>query len=231
MIILVLDTETSGFDPKDQAVVEIAGVTIPGMDVFSSLVAPGKHIPPEASAIHHLRDIDVRDAPHLPLAINMMLQTLEVRAGEYVVAAHNAAFDMSFIGQFLSRQGTICTWKCAQHLYPDAPSYSNQTLRYYLGLDDMCRKALSAPEIHKDLVPHRALYDTIVTTVILLHMLEGKTPEELITLTNTPVLLKTVNFGKHRSLLWKDVPKDYLRWILREGTMNEDVLHTAKYWA
>ena len=43
-------------------------------------------------------------------------------------------------------------------------------------------------------------------------MVDGSV-ERLLELTETPALLKTVPFGKHKGgQLWKDVPRDYLQW-------------------
>ena len=88
--------------------------------------------------------------------------------------------------------------RVAKHLWPDAPGYGNQVLRYWLELP-----------VDSDCVPHRALGDAQVTAQLLLKelaLVDGSV-ERLLELTETPVLLKTVSFGKHRGQLWKDVPR------------------------
>jgi exodeoxyribonuclease X len=117
------------------------------------------------------------------------------------------------------------------HLWPDAPSYKNQVLRYWLGLE--------VPFLGSALYPHRALYDALVTAALVERMLQTHTVEELLLLTTEPVLLKTIRFGTHRGKLWEEVPDGYLRWILRQGQKKDDadeegfdldVIHTARHW-
>jgi hypothetical protein len=75
-MICVLDIETTGLDPKTDAIVEIACVYISTAGVIGeprvSLVYPMRQIPPEASAVHHIIDTDVVDAPLLYEAINLV---------------------------------------------------------------------------------------------------------------------------------------------------------------
>lgn len=130
------------------------------------------------------------------------------------VAAHNISFDLRLLAQsgVTLDNPVICTYKCARHLMPDAPRHSNQVLRYWLGLDDKYGD-LTLP----GLPPHRAEADTLVTSRLLMELLRLRTAEELVVLTTQPVLLRTCGFGKHAGTPWGDVPKDYLRWIVREG--------------
>lgn len=217
---LVLDTETTGVDAEKDAVVEVGGTLV---DVekakiigsFGRLVNPGIPIPPEARGIHHISDHEVSDAP----PIKTIMGELAVIAPFFPVA-HNAEFDSKFLPYF--KNPWVCTYRCARHIWPDAPGYSNQTLRYWLkGLDEEC-SAFAMP-------PHRARPDSWVTAHILLRLLREKKLEELVKLTSEPILLKTVTFGKHRGELWSKVPVDYLAWIKRQPDMDSDVRHTAIY--
>lgn len=45
---------------------------------------------------------------------------------------------------------------------------------------------------------------------------------------SSPSLHPIVHFGKHRGKAWKDVPADYLRWIVDESNMDIDTKLTAK---
>lgn len=238
-MIQVIDTETTGVDPAKDAVVELAVVPVfrpggvrhdsqPEWEMgahFTSLVDPGRPIPPEASAVHHLRDQDVAGLPSLAAAWDQEWSPPDF------YAAHNAKFDREMLEAGLSikfETPWICTWRCALHLYPDAPSHSNQCLRYYLSLDEQVRDLLE--EYQCDWAPHRALYDAVTTANILVHMLNGRTPQQLVDLTTAPVLLTKVRFGKHQGQPWASVPRDYLQWILRQGDFDPDVQHTARHY-
>ena len=107
-------------------------------------------------------------------------------------------------------------------MWPDAPSYGNQTLRYYLKLE--------LPKLEgRGSSPHSALYDAVTTAGVLIKLLAERTVEELVVISNNPVLLRTMPFGKHRGEAFKDVPKDYLRWLNRQTDLSEDLKHTLEH--
>jgi exodeoxyribonuclease X len=261
-MVIVLDCETTGLRPEaGHTVVELAAVALTpdpypftelSVDLaqgtglkyrtqqtyslaphpFSTLVAPGRRLSPEAQAVHHLRDIDLRQAPKLPLALDQMLHHFGASRGtRLVVAAHNAAFDRAFLETFHDHFGAaqwLCTYRLACHLYPNAPGHSNQVLRYFLGLDNEVRASLPG----QSLSAHRALYDAITTACLLKHMLSNRTLEDLLILQDQPVLQRVVRFGKYRGQEWAAVPRDYLAYVMRQtgpGGFDADVMHTAAF--
>lgn len=249
-MIVVVDCETSGLDPKLDAIVELAMVTLlqSPADAWqlgqyaSSLVAPGRRMHPAAQAQHHLTDEMLRDAPHLTQAFrSVWYQIVNPRMGyETIFAAHNAVFDRGFLAPQidylfndlkkvgLKKPEWLCTMRAAKHLWPDSPGHSNQGLRYYVpGLDREIREHLPG-----GLAPHRALYDALCTAVMLRRMLALHPPAELMTMHSRPILLKTCNMKAHRGKPWAQVPLDYLQWILRaDPPFDEDIRHTAAHYA
>lgn len=220
-----VDVETTGFSPQHDRVVEVACVLTRGgrrVDSFSSLVDPERSIPATASAVHHLTDECVRDAPTLA-AVTPWLQAFVEGA---VVVAHNASFDLGFL-PFLRRQRTLCSMRFAQLVLPEAPNYKNQVLRYHLGVRDPVLIAT---------VPHRALADAIVTSLVFDHCvnryLAGGGADDVaraIARTQAPYRLRALSFGRHRGLAIGEVPSDYLRWLLCGVTsLSKDVRFTAE---
>ena len=62
-MIRVIDIETTGIDPDSDEILEIASVDmVRGGGITNPMNTP---IPPGASAVHHLIDEDVRNAPPL----------------------------------------------------------------------------------------------------------------------------------------------------------------------
>jgi len=112
MVVRVIDIETTGIDPAADAIIEIASVDLVRgggvANAKSTYVAPGRQIPPVASAVHHLTDEDVRDAPLLP-------EVLPMFAGADVYVAHNCEFEQSFLMRHPAWPLTpwVCTYKCA----------------------------------------------------------------------------------------------------------------------
>lgn len=221
-MIAVIDTETTGTDHVQDTIVEWAAVWVDEHErrmvhSASSLVNPGRPMPPQARAVHHISDDDVADALTREEALRPLLSM-----PFSTPAAHSAEFDAGFLPEIPGPW--ICTWRCAKHVWPDAPAYGNQVLRYWLpGLDERVHSELGGQP------PHRALADALVTAHVLIRMLEtGRSAQDLLELTKAPVLLKTCTFGKHRGTPWEEVPQDYMRWILRQQDFDPDVVHTCK---
>lgn len=217
----VLDSETTGVDPEMDKVVEVAGVLLEDgkpIGQFQSLVDPGVPIPPQASAVHHLRDSDVAGQPTLEDAMSPVRDN----PADYYVA-HNANFDKSFLK--VDDKPWVCTWKCALRAFLDAPSYSNQVLRYWLDLPDPVCGGHA----------HRALYDAEVTSHLFVRLLATSTRDDpyeaMAAISAAPGLMRRVSFGVHKDKLYSEVPVDYLNWILNKSSgWSEDQLYTARYW-
>ena len=230
--VFVIDTETTGLDPATDRIVEIAMVPLdvsnPASPVltgkaFQTLVNPERPIPPEAAATHHITDTMVAGAPPW----TEIKALVDAHDGHRAFAAHHAAFDHAFVG---GADDWICTQRLAKHVYPLAPRFSNQVLRYWLGLP--------GPTVHNrdDAVrylPHRALGDAIVTAQLLANLIKRARPADPIAwareLTRTPVLLHRVSFGKHQGKPWRDVPRDYLKWALQQQWDDPDIPYTIAY--
>jgi len=93
---IILDTETTGFDAKKDALIEVAAAIVCGneiIDCYSSFVDPERPIPAHISEITNISNEDVAGAP---TAIEVMQELIEF-CGNRPIIAHNAAFDQAFI--------------------------------------------------------------------------------------------------------------------------------------
>ncbi len=53
--------------------------------------------------------------------------------------------------------------------------------------------------------------------------------EEMIRISSSPILIARMPFGKHKGMLFNQVPADYLEWLL--GTeLDEDMAHTVRHY-
>lgn len=220
----VVDVETTGIDPKEHRIIELAAYDLldSGDIVFvgSHLVNPGRDIPPEASAVHHLIAADLADAQLIgevwPLYFGQGHPT--------ILAAHNCDFESNYIP---APQGGhwACTFKAALRVWPDAPEHKNQTLRYWLGLD-------SRPDFDRSYasLAHRAGPDAYVTAWILRELLKSASIEDMIAWAKEPGIRPRITFGKKwKGAKWSEPDDSYLLW-LRDGqhTLDADWRHGAK---
>jgi DNA polymerase-3 subunit epsilon len=93
---VVVDVETTGWDPGQAAITEIGAVRLHGGQVtgeFSALVNPGQPIPPDITALTGITDGLVSQAP--PVAA--VLPGFLAFASGCALAAHNAPFDLNFL--------------------------------------------------------------------------------------------------------------------------------------
>lgn len=230
MKIRVIDFETEGTD-KDRLAGRPTGIVEVGWtDVFyhpagSVVGMPGSAvincelpISPECRAVHHITDEEIATGISEQAGLAALMESM---APGDMFAAHAAQFERAFFP--IRGHDWICTYVSARHVLEDAPGYSNQILRYWLGTDrDMQDRAISMP-------PHRAGPDSYVTAHTLRRLLLVRSPDELVTLSKTPFLLKTVSFGKNEGRPWSEMDPGFLEWILGKD-FNEETKYTARHW-
>jgi DNA polymerase III subunit epsilon len=99
---VVVDLETTGLRPESSGICEIGAVRLRGFEVeaeFQTLVDPGRPIDPGASALTGLRTAQLRGAPTPAEAVQSFLTF----AGDSVLVAHNARFDLAFLDRETER--------------------------------------------------------------------------------------------------------------------------------
>ncbi|QQP14669.1 3'-5' exonuclease [Lysinibacillus agricola] len=92
----VLDFETTGLDPEESSIIQIAAVkyrNFEKVDEFFTYINPIENIPAKITRITGITNEDVEDAPYIFDKIYELVEFLE---GETIVA-HNAPFDMKFL--------------------------------------------------------------------------------------------------------------------------------------
>ena len=158
---IILDTETTGLDPRDHRVIEIACVEvedfIPTGRTFHRYVNPDRLIEADAERVHGISNAFVADKPRF--ADRDICDAFLEFVGDAVIVAHNAAFDRGFVNAELARAGRagavpdgswVCTYKLAQKRFPGM----------YNSLDALCKRyriSLSEREKHGALIDARLL--------------------------------------------------------------------------
>lgn len=93
---VVFDTETTGLTPSRDRIIELAAIKVQSgvaISRFHSYVNPERVIPAEASAINHITNEMVKNAPK----ISEVLPAFEEFVGENILIAHNLEFDLKFL--------------------------------------------------------------------------------------------------------------------------------------
>lgn len=216
-ILRTIDFETTGLPENgEQSVIESAYIDI-GAEKLEyirerqCLVKPTTTIDIMAQSVHHISQEDCLKFGHdweLEVKPDLMAYN---QTDILIYVAHNADFEKAFFNPVGSIW--IDTYKVALKLYPDAPSHSNQVLKYYLKIEDQT--------IHHP--PHRALPDCRVTVEILKKMREHITFNEMVKISKEPPYLTRIGFGKHKGERFEDLPKDYLQWLSKQSDMDDGV--------
>ena len=231
MKLFVIDTETSDLEPsRGASILELAWMEISFDQIWepsnwsSSYIQYTGPINPHALAAHHIRAdklTEERGAVRRDQAVSWLAKHLEK---DSILVAHNIDFDAKFLPEL--KHPWICTFRSAKHIWPEAPGYGNQVLRYWLNLEPASEAVLRIAPIVAHQYPHQALYDVATTTGILLKMLEKYTVEQLLKLTAKPLQLQKIGFGKHKGTNFNQIPRDYLLWLRQQGDLDNDLKHT-----
>ena len=228
-ILRVVDLETTGDSLTNGGVVEIGWQDLArGADgrwalhgpTGAVLVDPGCPISAATSAIHHIVDEDVAGAPPWDDAAPPVLRGGGTNIA--ALAAHRAAFEKRWCLPRLSGGARwICTYKCALRIWPDAPTHSNQGLRYWRRPDGLDRAA--------GLPAHRAGPDAYVTAHHLRDMLVQADLAQLLAWSDEPALLVRVPHGELRGRRWPDLTDAQLDGVLAgQWGHNADMMFTAR---
>ena len=183
---ITFDTETTGLHPVASRLIEIGAVCfrLDGEEiaVFEQLMDPGMSIPPDAQAVNHITDEMVSGQPGVDAVIPAFLDFLGCDGN--ILIAHNAKFDMDFIGVDLARMGlpfprhlVLDTIRLARSLAPGLASYSLEALSTALGITkDQDHRALSDARLTKEVFRELLARNPGVRTVAALSVIASAPP-------------------------------------------------------
>ncbi|MXQ08242.1 DNA polymerase III subunit epsilon [Alphaproteobacteria bacterium GH1-50] len=178
---IVLDTETTGFDPETgDRIVEIGAVElrghVPTGQTYHQYINPERSMPDEAFQVHGLGDDFLRDKP----VFKDIAQAFLDFVGDAKLVIHNAAFDMKFLNAELGWcnlpkldwERAIDTLDIARKKFPGSPASLDALCRRY-GIDNSSRTL------------HGALLDSEILAEVYLEMIGGRQPDFALTTDNS----------------------------------------------
>lgn len=166
---IVLDTETTGLDPKQgHRIIEVAAIELNGRNVsersFHRYLNPERDIDEGAAAVHGLTLDRLQNEPKFAEIAPALLEFI----GDAELIIHNAPFDMGFLNAELAKldlppltNKVIDTLKVAKELHPGKKNNLNALCdRYFID------------NSHRTL--HGALLDTELLAEVYLAMTRGQ---------------------------------------------------------
>lgn len=164
---LVLDTETTGLDPKrGDRLIEIGCIElhdrIPTGREFHRFINPERVVPPEAQAVHGISTEFLRDKPLFAAVAKDFLDFI----GGDILVIHNASFDVGFLNAELERLSlgqiamnrVVDTLQLARRKHPAGPNTLDALCKRY-GIDNTKR------------VKHGALVDSELLAIVYIELL------------------------------------------------------------
>ena len=170
---IVLDTETTGFEPETgDRIVEIGAVELlnhmPTGRTYHQYINPERSMPADAFAVHGLGDEFLADKPVFAKIGQDFLDFV----GDAKLVIHNAAFDMKFLNAELGWiklpqlpwEQAIDTLAIARKRFPGAPASLDSLCRRF-GIDNSSRTL------------HGALLDSEILAEGYLELIGGRQPD------------------------------------------------------
>ena len=183
---IVLDTETTGFEPETgDRIVEIGAVELSGHlptgRTFHVYINPERMMPDEAFGVHGIGpdllaepraakpgEVILRDKPLFAAVAQEFLDFV----GDAMLVIHNAAFDMKFLNAELKWAGkpglsndrAVDTLAIARRKFPGSPASLDALCRRY-GIDNTARTL------------HGALLDSEILAEVYLELIGGRQPD------------------------------------------------------
>lgn len=169
---IVLDTETTGLDPRQgHRIIEVAAIELNGRSIsnrsFHRYVNPEREIDAGAAEVHGLTLERLQNEPKFGEIVPALLEF--IRGAELII--HNAPFDVGFLNMELELAGllplkehcpsVIDTLKLAKELHPGKKN----------NLDALCDR-YQIDNSHRTL--HGALLDTELLAEVYLGMTRGQ---------------------------------------------------------
>ena len=169
---IVLDTETTGFDPyAGDRMIEMGCVVlenhVPTGETYHRFYNPERDVPEEVVKVHGITYEMLKDKPKFAELADEFLQFV----GDSPLVIHNAAFDMKFINAELAWakkdaipfERSVDTLAIARKLFPGA----------HVKLDDLCRR-FNIDNSRR--TKHGALLDAELLAEVYLELLGGREP-------------------------------------------------------
>ncbi|SFV50566.1 Exodeoxyribonuclease X [hydrothermal vent metagenome] len=240
MALFFVDVEATGLDLENDRIIQLALIKKDGdtIESYSDLCYTDLKMSYSAMGVHNITPEMIEDK-YWPYETDsyMALEKGNVESNYFV--SHGNELDIAMLeneGMELKMK-RVDTDKCSRHLLKDAEDYKLQTLRYQYGLYKVEKDVAKSLGIG-DIKAHDALSDVLwhyLLCELLLERVDGGI-DKLVELTETPVLLEKITFGKYKNKnmtfeeLFATDPADFV-WMYNNIAKNwPDLEYTVEHW-
>jgi len=239
---IILDTETTGVGETDR-VIQLGYIVLgtKPIEVHNEFNSSDVPISFGAMEVHGITPDLLTDKP-VCTETSAYKRLLELNTNENYLIIHNAPFDIKMLEKegFSTQMKVIDTLRVAKHVLPDEEAHRLQYFRYKMELyKEEDKEAAALGVVVK---AHDAIGDVLVLKLLLSKLREAvqvaypseNAVEKMVDLTNTPILVKTFRFGKHKGKELAEVAREdagYLRWMLSSmETLDDDLRYSINYY-
>jgi len=239
---IILDTETTGTDEQDR-VIQLGYMVLGGkeIEVHNEFCSADVPINFAAMEVHGITPEMIEGKPKC-VELPAYKRLLELNTPENYIIIHNAPFDLKMLEKegFEVAMKVIDTLRVAKHIFEDEDAHRLQYFRYKMDLYK--EEESEAKKLGIEVKAHDAIGDVLVLKLFLTKLrkaVEEKFPgenpvEKMVDLTNTPILVKTFRFGKHKGKTLQEVAREdagYLRWMLSSmENLDDDMRYSINYY-
>ncbi|MBJ8476600.1 putative quorum-sensing-regulated virulence factor [Acinetobacter bereziniae] len=212
----IADTETNTLNgyPIEIAYVPCSFVdgviNVDGSKVFDEYYSCPHPISFGAMAVHHILESDIAEKPSY--------ETFEAPTDCEYLIGHNIDYDIKVLqlGNPDFKPKAICTLALSRMAWANADAHNISALIYMItnGSEKARERIRNA---------HNAKTDILLTATILKKICEKLAIRDMASLYQMSEIAripKTIGFGKHKGSAIKDLPHDYINWLLRQSELD-----------
>ncbi len=239
MALFFVDIESTGIDLENDRIIQLAFLKKDGdkIEIFNDLCYTDLDMNYTAMGIHHITPEMIADC-YWPYETDSYVAFEKDNDESNYFISHGNELDITMLENegLKMKMKRIDTDKCSRHLLKDAQDYKLQTLRYQYGLykkeveiaQELGIGEMRAHDAMSDVLWHYLLFELLLEKVDNI--------DTLVTLTETPILLERITFGKYKNKnmtfeeLFATDPGDFV-WMYNHIAKDwADLEYTVKHW-
>lgn len=211
----ILDTETTGLNPDEDQVIQVAWLDLQTLEIKNHYFRPTVPIKFGAMAVHHITENDLK---YKPLVGGDEYQAVinELNQYDYFIG-HNPDFDIQMLGLDTK---SIDTLAMARKLI-ETDSYTQTALMYKLFGDKAFELVLNAHRADTDIQNNLKLFKRLLK----LGNLQNHSPSTLFEYSEMAKIPTVFTFGKYKDKTYKFVAENdpqYFSWWIEKSETKPD---------